>query len=195
MATPILPGVAQLDLTTGVMAEAAEAIERRLSDMPHAYHDQDAVQVLLAENPMLYRVYTMAQPGDAGGWYVATSIIESGRVGAEYFMTKGHSHVQDTAPEVYLTLKGRGLLLMQSRTDESMVQWMNPGTIHYIPAGWAHRTINVGGEPLAFLAVWPVDAGHDYETFAERGFARLILAGDDGPRIVDNPKYVKAAAP
>ncbi len=195
MPTPILPGVAHLDLATGVITEAAEVIERRLSDMPQSYHDQAAVRALLVENPVLYRVYTMPQPGDAGGWFVATSIVGPGRVGTEYFMTKGHSHAQDTAPEVYLTLNGNGMLLMQSRADESVAQWMKPGTIHYISAGWAHRTMNVGSEPLVFFAVWPVDAGHDYETYAERGFAKLILASDDGPRVVDNPKYAKAAAP
>lgn len=30
------------------------------------------------------------------------------------------------------------------------------------PAGWAHRSVNVGDEPYRFLAVYPGSAGHDY---------------------------------
>jgi len=51
--------------------------------------------------------------------------------------------------------------------------------------------VNTGDEPLVFFAVWPVSAGHDYDTLAERGFARLVLVGADGPQVVTNPRYGK----
>jgi len=191
MPAPALPSLAHIDLSSGIIDPAAEVVERRLSDMPAWFQDQPAAQALLSENPVLYRVYAMAQP-DTAGWRLATSVIESGRIGAEYYMTRGHAHVREDAPEVYLTLRGRGMLVMQSRTDETVVQVMQPGSINYIPGGWAHRTVNTGDEPLVFFAVWSIDAGHDYEAYAERGFAKLILAGEDGPRVVDNPSYVKA---
>jgi len=130
MSTLTPPVLAHIDLTNGVITEAAEAIERRLSDMPAFFQDQEAVQALLADDPVLYRVYVAEQPNDAEGWYTATSVIEPGRVGDEYYMTKGHFHIQDDAPEVYLTLSGQGILVMQTRTDEATVHPMRPGTIN-----------------------------------------------------------------
>lgn len=188
MNTLVLPAFGMIDLQSGVLADA-EVVERRLSSMASFYRDQEAVHAMLAEDPVLYRVYTARQPGDSGGWYVATSVLEPGRVGNEYFLTKGHYHEQDDAPEVYLTIRGQGVLVMQTRKGQASAQQMRPGTFNYIPAGWAHRTVNTGDEPLAFFAVWPVHVGHDYATIAANGFAKLVVKGSDGPDIIDNPDY------
>jgi glucose-6-phosphate isomerase, archaeal len=188
MDAPVLPAFGRIDLESGAMANC-EVVERRLSSMASYYRDQNAARALLAEDPVLYRVYTAPQAGDRDGWYVATSVLEAGCVGDEYIMTKGHFHAQDDAPEVYLTLRGEGMLVMQTREGKASVQKMKPGVFNYIPAGWAHRTVNTGPEPLAFFAVWPVHVGHDYETVAERGFAKIVVKGPDGPRVIDNPGY------
>jgi glucose-6-phosphate isomerase, archaeal len=188
MDTLVSPAFGSIDLRSGVMT-GAEVVERRLSSMVSFYRDQEVARALLAEDPVLYRVYTAAQPGDRDGWYVATSVIEPGCVGDEYFMTRGHFHPRDDAPEVYLTLRGEGMLVMQTREGRSNVQRMVPGVFNYIPAGWAHRTVNTGDEPMAFFAVWPVHVGHDYTTLAKRGFARLIVKRPGGPQVIDNPAY------
>ena len=96
-------------------------------------------------------------------------------------MTKGHFHVDVGAPEIYFTVGGRGLLLMQTHDGQIQTHEMEPGSVSFIPGEWAHRTINTGDEPLIFFAVWPVTAGHDYESIAESGFLRRVLNGDDGP--------------
>jgi glucose-6-phosphate isomerase len=57
---------------------------------------------------------------------------------------------------------------------------MQPGDLSYIPGKWAHRTINTGDAPLVFFAIWPVDAGHDYESIEKSGFLRRVLKGEDG---------------
>jgi glucose-6-phosphate isomerase len=36
---------------------------------------------------------------------------------------------------------------------------------------------------------YPGNAGHDYDTIEKRGFRKLILEGDDGVAIVDNPRW------
>ena len=63
------------------------------------------------------------------------------------------------------------------------------GTVSYVPGGWAHRSVNVGAEPLVFFAAYVGDAGHDYDTVERTGFPVLIVAGDDGPEVVANPRY------
>lgn len=189
MSIPIQPSLAHIDLSSGVIAEAADITERHLSDMPGFFQDQPAVHELLLTDPLMYRVYLTHQGGDANGLYTGTSVIESGRIGREYYMTKGHFHVANTAPEVYLTLRGQGLLLLQTRAGESTVQTMEPGVMNYIPGEWAHRTINTGEAQLVFFAVWPVSAGHDYDSIAHSGFAQLVIAGLNGPEIVANPNF------
>lgn len=189
MTEPTLPRFASINLADGAIVDAAEVIVRRLSDMPASFHDQRAVQALLVSDPVLYRVYMPRQPGGSFGLYTATSVIEPGRVGDEYYMTKGHFHVNEGAPEVYLTLSGEGKLLMQTRDGRFEMQDMKPGVVNLIPGEWAHRTVNTGETRLVFLGVWPADAGHDYDSVYEQGFARLVLATADGPQVVPNPAY------
>jgi glucose-6-phosphate isomerase len=189
MSSPIQPNLAQIDLKTGVIAEAVEISERHLSDMLGFFQDQQTVRELLPDDPLMYRVYLTRQDGDPNGLYTGTSVIEPGRIGREYYMTKGHFHLANTAPEVYLTLSGQGLLLLQTHTGEIAVQPMKPGAMNYIPGEWAHRTINTGEAQLVFFAVWPVSAGHDYDSIAHSGFAQLVMAGRDGPEIVANPNF------
>jgi glucose-6-phosphate isomerase len=61
---------------------------------------------------------------------------------------------------------------------------MQPGCISYIPGEWAHRTINTGDTPLVLFAIWPIDAGHDYESVERYGFLRRVFEGEDGPELL-----------
>jgi glucose-6-phosphate isomerase, archaeal len=63
--------------------------------------------------------------------------------------------------------------------------------VNYIPGGWAHRSVNVGKEPLVFFAAYIGDAGHDYEEIERRGFPVLVTKGEHGPHIVENSCYRK----
>ena len=124
------------------------------------------------------------QPSEEIGLYTATSVIEPGRVGDEFYMTKGHFHVEAAAPEIYLTLKGNGMLVLQTKKGHCETQAMAAGEINYIPGTWAHRTVNTGDTPLIFFAVWPISAGHDYASIDQTGFRLRIMAGQQGPRVV-----------
>ena len=46
---------------------------------------------------------------------------------------------------------------------------MSPGSIGYIPPGWAHRSVNVSDTAYRFLAVYPGSAGHDYQWVLDHG--------------------------
>lgn len=63
---------------------------------------------------------------------------------------------------------------------------MRPGSVHYIPGRTAHRVANVGDTVLSFLACWPADAGHDYETIAAHGFGARLRAVNGRPELVPN---------
>ena len=47
---------------------------------------------MLGQNPVLYEVYEIKRPELAGELMYGISIVHPGKVGEEYFMTKGHFH-------------------------------------------------------------------------------------------------------
>ena len=178
-------------------------IVRPLSAMRGQYADQEAYGALLAQGDIvLYEVYEMRRPQVADGYIEAadehvglgellhgTSIVHPGKVGDEYFMTKGHFHsVLDTA-EVYYVLQGRGMMVMETPEEEWAVEELRPGRVLYVPPRWAHRSVNTGPEDLVTLFVYPGHAGHDYGTIETRGFRKLVVARDGQPHIVDNPRW------
>jgi len=138
---------------------------------------------------VVYRVQAF-QPVSAdteGGLFWGATFLESGLVGDEYFMTAGHFHIKRNRAEYYSTVVGHGALILMDEARNSRVEWMTPGTTHYIPAATAHRVVNIGHTHLSFLACWPSDAGHDYETIRERGFSARLRAIDGQPTLVPQP--------
>jgi glucose-6-phosphate isomerase len=179
-----LPAALSLDLASGYL-ERSDRSERRVSDLRGYYRDVDAeARLIAAGDPLLYTVYEQATPEQNGQLRYGTTIIQPGRVGDEYFMTRGHYHARAEAGEVYLVLRGEGRLVLDRRDGPGEVVELHPGTVAYTPPGYAHRTVNVGDEPFVFLAVWPADAGHDYETIRDHGFGLRVVARDGSPTAV-----------
>jgi glucose-6-phosphate isomerase, archaeal len=168
----------------GRLAPATSTIARRLSDMRGFYADPDAEAALAAEDPLVYEVFQYDVPETAGELFTCTTVLHPGRVGDEYFMTKGHYHQVRDRAEVYFGLAGRGRLLLQTESGDFESTEMEPGTVAYVPPRWGHRTVNTGDEDFVFLAVYPGDAGHDYGSIEITGFARRLVDRDGTPTLV-----------
>jgi glucose-6-phosphate isomerase len=105
-------------------------------------------------------------------------------------MTKGHFHAERDGDEVYLGVSGQGWILLQEEQGIPARLELGAGELAYIPAGWAHRTINTGKDALVFISLYSVDAGHDYQRIIERGgFPQLAVATPDGAALLDNPAF------
>ncbi|MFN8471110.1 MAG: glucose-6-phosphate isomerase family protein [Anaerolineae bacterium] len=166
-------------------------IQRRLSAMKGQYLDNDAYARLLAENDvLLYEVYELQRPTVAGELLHGISIVHSGTVGDEYFMTKGHYHtVLDTA-EIYYCLSGHGFMVMETPEGDWAVEELAPGKVLYVPPRWAHRSVNAGdSEDLITFFAYPGNAGHDYGSIEAQGFRKLVMKCDGQPTVVDNPRW------
>ncbi len=166
-------------------------IERKLSNMAGQYLDQDAYKNKLAEeDSLLYEVYELKRPEITGEILHGISIVHPGKVGKEYFMTKGHYHtVLDTA-EIYYTLNGNGIMVMETPEGDWAVKKLVPGGVLYVPPRWAHRSVNVGmEEDLVMFFAYPGNAGHNYATIETQGFRKLILDVDGKAEIIDNPRW------
>jgi glucose-6-phosphate isomerase len=166
-------------------------ITRRLSAMKGQYADVAAYDRMLSEeDALLYQVYELKLPEVAGELLHGISIVHPGKVGDEYFMTKGHFHtVLDTA-EVYYCQKGQGYMVMETPEGDWAVEALYPGAVLYVPPRWAHRSVNSSPtEDLVTFFVYPGNAGHDYGTIEEQGFRKLVVERDGAPAIVDNPRW------
>jgi glucose-6-phosphate isomerase len=115
--------------------------------------------------------------------------MSPGRVGSEYYMTRGHFHERHDAAEVYYTQHGEGILLLESRDGQSETVQMQPGSCAFIPPGWAHRSINTGNVKLVFVWMCNVAAGHDYGDILKKGMRMLVVARNQLPALIDNPSW------
>jgi glucose-6-phosphate isomerase, archaeal len=179
--------LAAVDLKNGLMSgRVVQEVRRTLSDLTGTFADPAALARLPGDR-LAYRVQMWAPvaEGTEGGLVYGVTIIEPGDVGGECFMTKGHFHARREAAEFYWTYEGQGLLLMMDEGRHCRVEQMAPGSLHYIPGGMAHRTVNVGDAALSFGSCWPATAGHDYATIAHDGFSVRVYRDGGGVRVVD----------
>ncbi len=180
-----------LNMKSGELNPYKRVIERRLSDTKGMWLNAQAYNRLLnQEDKLIYKVYEVDVPQESGQLLHCTTIIYPGKVGSEYFMTKGHFHLKEDTAEIYFCLQGEGYLLMQTREGQVSSIQMESGTIAYVPPYRGHRTMNIGDEEFIFLAVYPGDAGHNYKAVEKRGFAKVLVEERGSPRLERNPKYV-----
>jgi glucose-6-phosphate isomerase len=115
-----------------------------------------------------------------------------GKIGDEYFMTKGHLHSWRPAAEFYFGLTGAGVMLLEDETTgESQMVPLRPNGAVYVPGHTAHRTINVGQTPLTYLGVFPAKAGHDYSTIAKKNFRCVVVEHAGQPKMIERRNFQK----
>ncbi len=178
------------DMETGLSPEKS-ATQRYLSKMKGMYADDDAYTKMLdGDDPLVYEFYDLGLPEESGEIAFGTSIVYPGKVGDEYFMTKGHFHTILETGEVYYCLHGRGCMLMENPEGDWEARELRQGSAVYVPPRYAHRSINTSSdETLVTFFAFRADAGHDYGTIETKGFRKLVIDRNGKPDIVDNPKW------
>jgi glucose-6-phosphate isomerase len=178
------------DFTTG-MSSKKETSKRRLSDMHGMYADEEALNKMIGQkDELVYEFHEIGAPETAGDLAFGCSITYPGKVGNEYFMTKGHFHTILETGEIYLTLRGHGYMLLESPEGDWSAQELSAGKMVYVPPRYAHRSINVDAkDPLVTFFTFRGDAGHDYGTIETKGYRKLLVEKDGKPQIIDNPKW------
>lgn len=189
---PLHDLLSRLNPQTGEI-EGAPLLRRYLSDLRGCFFDQQAYGASLAAgNPLIYTVASKELADGPGDLHFGIGRIMPGRVGAEYYLTKGHLHARREAAELYLGLAGDGLMLLEDEaTGESHLIALKPNQAVYVPGHTAHRTINVGAEPLVYLGVYPAQAGHDYAPIAERNFRKVVLERNARPVLLDRAPLLR----
>ena len=186
-----------LSLPGGMPNRYDQHTVRRLSSMKGYFADTDRYAAMLdAEDGVLYEVYELVRASAAGELLHGVSIVHPGKVGAEYFMTKGHFHSVLETAEVYYCLQGKGMMVMETPEGDWSVAELRPGRVLHVPPRWAHRSVNVASDQdLVTFFVYPAHAGHDYGTIQVSGLRKLVIERDGQPVVVDNPRWSSRKSP
>ena len=191
-----LPFTFDLVFPQAVPSKFDNHLVRRLSSMKGQFADQSAFEAQFdREDLVLYEVYELQRPEKSGELLQGISIVHPGKVGDEYYMTKGHFHTVLETAEIYHCLKGEGVMVMETPEGDWAVEKLRPGKILYVPPRWAHRSVNTGSQvDMATFFVYPGNAGHDYGTIETQGFRKLVLEVDGQLQIKDNPRWLAPGA-
>ena len=188
LATPSLHHLAP---ASGALSAHTGRYEKRLADLAGLYADDAAFSTALAQgDPVVYAVEEVRPSTRAGDIAFGTTWMQPGRIGDEFFMTRGHIHAIADRPETYRGETGHGLMLMEAPDGRIEIREITPGATVYVPGFWIHRSVNIGAGPLVMTWAYPADSGQDYGIIARsNGMAVRILAEGEGWRAAPNPAY------
>lgn len=164
-------------------------VQRNLADLKNCFSNTAAYEAALKDgNPAVYAVTAVEPATGEGQLHYGLGIIYPGKIGSEYFLTKGHYHAHRPAAEIYIGLKGDGVMLLEDESsgDSRMVP-LCAGSAVYVPGHTAHRTMNTGSEPLVYIGIYPANAGHDYGAIARKNFKMIVIEKNGKPVMKPRP--------
>lgn len=187
------PGICAVDVAKGELKGATNRYTKTLGDLAGLYEDAEAYAALAGKmgDTVVYEVTDYKPSQDAGDMIVGVTRMLPGKVGREYFLTRGHIHANANRPEIYYGEKGHGLMLMESPAGEIRIVEIAPKTLCYVPPYWIHRSVNTGSDMLVMTFAYPADSGQDYDIIAKAGGmrSRIVDDGRGGWQAVDNTSY------
>jgi glucose-6-phosphate isomerase, archaeal len=164
-----------------------------IGDLAGIYANEDSFQRLAEQRggEIAYRVNELRFTEHTSELITGISVLNPGKVGSEFFMTRGHLHQRADRAETYYCLSGHGILLMETLEGKVEAAELRPGSIVYVPPFWIHRSVNIGSEILATLFSYPADAGQNFEIVRKANGFQLLAVDDEqgGWKLVPNPRY------
>ncbi len=113
------PFFMDVDFKSGSLTPNDRTNVRKLSDMKGMFLDRESRdRILKGEDPVIYSFSEKIQSEEPEHLQIALTSIYPGKIGEEYYMTKGHYHKLAHTAEAYLGLQGKGCLLMQTPEGE-----------------------------------------------------------------------------
>jgi glucose-6-phosphate isomerase, archaeal len=189
---PTRPVKLSLAPEDGALHGSSGRYEKTLEDLAGVYRSSEAYEAELAQSdgsPVYWVENSQSEEGP-GGLITGVSVLEPGKLGDEYYMTRGHLHVKADRAELYVGLIGHGVMLLETLDGDSEAIEVRPGEAVYVPGSWVHRSVNVGDERFATLFCFAADAGQDYEIIARAGgMKQLIVERDGGWTTTPNPDH------
>lgn len=175
------PRLCQVSIQKGLLGNADGCYQKRFAELTGLYADPDAFARLLTHraDEVAYEVTSYTPGRRVCDLIVGVTRMKPGKVGDEFFMTRGHIHAHGDRPEVYYGQAGQGLMQLESPDGAVRILEMRPQCICYVPPYWIHRSINTGSDDLVMMFTYPADAGQDYGIIERSGGMRVRIF-DDG---------------
>jgi glucose-6-phosphate isomerase len=169
------------DALAGTMAGSSGRYEKHLADLAGLYRDDAAFRAALAAHSgePVYWVESNAVADGPGALTIGISVLQPGRIGEEFAMTRGHLHERSECAELYYGLSGTGVMLLDALDGRSRAVPITPGVAVHVPGGWVHRSVNVGPDTLSTLFCYETDAGQDYGIIDRAGGMSLLVVADE----------------
>ena len=187
------PGVCRVDVARGELEGATGRYVKTLADLDGLYEDSAAFAALKREHggDVVYEVTDYRPSANPGDMIVGVTRMRPGKVGREYFLTRGHIHDNANRPEMYYGESGSGLMLLELPEGEIRAVEIGPRVLCYVPPYWIHRSVNIGSGDLVMTFAYPADSGQDYAIIEEAGGMRkrVVDDGKGGWALVDNAGY------
>ena len=117
-----------IDPSTGGMTSTTGRYEKRLKDLEGIYLDENCFRSAASSrgDEIVYSVNEVRPTEATGDLIFGTTHMEPGRIGDEFYMTRGHIHAVANRPEVYYGESGAGVMLMESLDGETRVLEVTP---------------------------------------------------------------------
>lgn len=187
------PHLCNIAIDTGTLGNGNGHYKKLYRDLAGLYADSDAFDEILAEKAerIAYEVTSYTPGSKTSDLIMGVTRMEPGKVGREFYLTRGHIHANGDRPEIYQTLAGRGIMQMESPDGVVKLIEMGPQQICYVPPFWIHRSVNIGEEDLVMFFAYPADSGQDYGIIERSGGmrVRIMSNGKDGWTAEDNSTW------
>ncbi len=187
------PIICSVDVAAGRLNGASGQYKKTLPEMAGLYADVPAFEAMLRRygDEPVYEVTDLRPSSAAGDLIFGVTRMLPGKIGREYFFTRGHIHANANRPEIYYGESGSGVMLLESPQGETRALSIGAREICYVPPYWIHRSINVGVSDLVMTFVYPADSGQDYEIIAKSvGMrSRVVDDGAGGWKLESNASF------
>ena len=188
------PGNWRVDVAKGCLVGVSNRYIKTLGDLRGLYGDAAAFDELVelsGADSLAYEVTDFKPSSAAGDMIFGVTRMLPGRVGQEFFLTRGHIHANANRPEIYYGEAGHGVMLLESPAGEIRTIEIVPRTLCYVPPYWIHRSVNVGTEDLVMTFSYLADSGQDYTIIEDPAGmkARVVDDGAGGWRLAENASY------
>jgi glucose-6-phosphate isomerase len=189
-----------------------EFTEEMIHPEPEVNYLRDVIQVFNEKinevnDQLLYYVYRRIYNKEDEQLFLESGVsydllvLLSGKVGQEYYKTRGHFHVNkpnmpDAYPEFYEVLSGEAILMLQKNSrsgevEEIMAVEAQTNDIVYIPPGYGHVIINSTDQPLVVGSLLASKLKYVTEPFiVKNGAAFYYIEMESGRAdFIKNPNY------
>ncbi len=183
-----------VSVSKGLLTNADGHYQKYFSDLAGLYADTTAFDALLEHRAgdVAYEVTSYTPGNRTSDMIMGVTRMEPGKVGNEYFMTRGHIHAIGDRPEIYYGQSGSGLMQLESPDGEVRIVEVGAQSICYVPPYWIHRSVNIGTDELVMMFAYPADSGQDYGIIERANGLRVRIVDDGrgGWKTTENPRWL-----